>query len=153
MLAHNKILNCSFIIDQRNYSSKIVRISHFSRNSLFSNFIECIVHIDFRIYVNIKTLNVIEMNLLTWSNCLFQNIIIWMFQMSERIYLANEIRFATFRVCFHVWTINQFNAIQQHIYIAQNVHREKNQLVVSKRSWKKTRNNVTNVHRIQHLTN
>ena len=153
MLTHNKILNCSFTIDQRNYSSKIVRISHLSRDSLFSNSIERIVHIDFRICVNIKTLNVIEMNLLTWSNCLSQNVIIWMFQMSERIYLANEIHFATFRVCFHVWAINQFNVIQQHIYIAQNAHRKRNQLVVSKRNWKRTKNNVTSVHRIQHLTN
>ena len=125
MLTHNKIFNCSFIIDQQNYSSKIVRINHFSRNSLFSNFIECMIHIDFRIYINIKTLNVIVINLLTWSNCLFQDIIIWVFQMLWRIYFANEIHFATFRVYFFVWTINQFNVIQQHIYIAQNVHRKK----------------------------
>ena len=30
--------------------------------------------------------------------------------------------------------------------------KRKNQLIASRRSWKRTRNNVTSVHRIQHLT-
>ena len=49
----------------------------------------------------------------------------------------------------------EFNAFTNKLSKSRVVSidkRKKNQLIVSKRNWKKTKNNVTNVHRIQHLT-
>ena len=138
----------------RNYFWRIVWIDHFSKHSLHSRFVACNVHIDFRIHENIIALNIVITFLSTCSNCLFQNIITWMFSF-RRINFVDEIHFATFRVCFFVSTINHSTSFNSTFTSRKTLveKKDKNQLIASRRSWKKTKNNVTNVHWIQHQTN
>ena len=40
---------------------------------------------------------------------------------------------------------------QQNHVLCRSMKKKNNELIVSKRNWKRTRNNVTNMHRFQHL--
>ena len=118
-------IESSIINARRSCFLRIVWIDHFSKHSLLSRFRACNVYIDSRILENLNALKIVTTILLTCSNCLFQDMIMLMFSRSRRIYLVDEIYFATFRVYLFVSTTNQFNVIQRHIYIAQDAQKEK----------------------------
>ena len=110
---------------RRNYFLRIVWIDHLSEHSLLSRSGACNVHTDSRTLENLNALKAVTTILLTCSDCLSQDMTMWMFPKFRRIYFVDEICFATLRAYLFVSTTNQFNAIQRHIYIAQDVQREK----------------------------
>ena len=67
-------------LDRQNCFWKIVQIDCFSKNSLYSRCIECNVHTNYFICVNINALDVVARILLTWRNCSSHRIIDLMLQ-------------------------------------------------------------------------
>ena len=69
-----------FVYCRRSCSWKIVWIDHFSKDSLRWCSVECNVHINSRICVNIDALIDVTLILLTWRKCSFHRVIDLMLQ-------------------------------------------------------------------------
>ena len=61
-----------------------------------------------------------------------------------------SVRFHDCRDRYELYTFTNKSSRSRILSIDER--RRNNELIVSKRNWEKTRNNVTSVHRIQHLT-
>ena len=54
--------------------------------------------------------------------------------------------------CFNVRSFERHSTSHRNRMKRSSIKKKENQFIVSKRNWKKTKNNVTSVHWIQHLT-